>query len=203
VDSQREAPATSPLVDALVELSFAVQAVLTRTAASYNLSVTQLRLLGILRDRTPPMTAIAEHLGLDRSSVTGLVDRAEQRRLVARTPSSDDARVIMVQLTPTGRAIGRQIGADVSVAIEELLEEVPSELRDGLVRVAATVLGDTADRRLQPTERARPPAGRDRSVLTTGSLFGMDGWPDGRAPEPQRCEGPVRGSPRNGRFGHD
>jgi DNA-binding MarR family transcriptional regulator len=140
----------------MVELTFAVQAVLTRTAASYNLSVTQLRLLGILRDRTPAMTAIADHLGLDRSSVTGLVDRAEQRGLVARIPSSDDARVIMVQLTPTGRAIGRQIGADVSLAIEELLEEVPLELRDNLVQLAATVLGDSADQRLQPAGPAGP-----------------------------------------------
>jgi DNA-binding MarR family transcriptional regulator len=52
---------------------------LTRIAAEHDLSVTQLGMLGILRDRTPTMAQIADYLELDRSSVSGLVDRAERR----------------------------------------------------------------------------------------------------------------------------
>ncbi len=128
------------LVDSLVELSFAVHAILTRASARYDLSVTQLRLLGILRDRTPPMTAIAEHLGLDPSSVTGLVDRAERRGLVARTPSTDDARVTMVRTTPAGRATMRQLGSAITTEIDVLVARVPKADRDHLVRVAGLVL---------------------------------------------------------------
>ena len=132
---------TSDLVDALVQLSFAVQEVLARASAQHNLSVTQLRLLGILRDRTPPMTAIADHLGLDRSSVTGLVDRAERRGLVARTTSAHDARVTIVSATATGLDVARQLAATVTTDIEALVRHVPRAERNRIVRVAIAVLG--------------------------------------------------------------
>jgi MarR family transcriptional regulator, lower aerobic nicotinate degradation pathway regulator len=140
MDTTSEAGVTSDLVDSLVQLSFAVQDVLSRVAAEHGLSVTQLRLLGILRDRTPPMTAIADHLGLDRSSVTGLVDRAEGRGLVARTTSKDDARVTLVKVTPAGFRIGGQVAALVTDQIESLLDRVPPIDRGCFVRVARSVL---------------------------------------------------------------
>ncbi|GHF33280.1 hypothetical protein FHX82_005262 [Amycolatopsis bartoniae] len=48
-------------------------------AAEHELSVVQLRLLGVLRDRRPGMLELGAHLGLDKSSMTGLVSRAEKR----------------------------------------------------------------------------------------------------------------------------
>jgi DNA-binding MarR family transcriptional regulator len=126
-------------VDATVQLSFAVQAVLTRIAAEYELSVTQLRLLGILRDRSPSMAALAAHLGLDRSSVTGLIDRAERRALVARGRSATDARVVTVSMTAEGRDLGLRIQRAVEVGITEILEAVPSADVAALVRIAMTL----------------------------------------------------------------
>jgi DNA-binding MarR family transcriptional regulator len=138
--AKRGAVPTSELVDSLVQLTFTIHAVLTRVAAAHDVSVTQLRLLGILRDRTPAMTALAEHLGLDRSSVTGLVDRAAQRGLVARTTSPIDARVTTVGITPQGRRVIRQIGDTVSNEIESLVGHIPSRERDCVVRLAQSVL---------------------------------------------------------------
>lgn len=126
-------------VDATVQLSFAVQAVLTRIAAEYELSVTQLRLLGILRDRSPSMAALATHLGLDRSSVTGLIDRAERRALVARGRSATDARVVTVSMTAEGRDLGLRIQRAVEGGITEVLEAVPSSDVAALVRIAMTL----------------------------------------------------------------
>jgi DNA-binding MarR family transcriptional regulator len=136
---KRDTALTSELVDALVELSFAVHDVLTRASAEFDLSVTQLRLFGMLRDRKPPMTAIAEHLGLDRSSVTGLVDRAERRGLVARTTSPNDARVTVVSATPAAFAVGRRVAAKVSTEIEALAGHVPGAERDSIVRLATAI----------------------------------------------------------------
>ena len=127
---------TTPTVDALVQVSFVVLGVLTRVSAEHDLSVTQLRLLGILRDRTPSMAAIAAFLGLDRSSVTGLVDRAERRGIVARTPSTDDARVITVALTDSGRQLGRLLTSSIGRDIEELLRGTSATDRARLVRLA-------------------------------------------------------------------
>ncbi len=142
---------TSELVDSLVQLSFAVHDVLARVSADHDLSVTQLRLLSILRDRTPPMTAIAEHLGLDPSSVTGLVDRAERRGLVSRATSTRDARVTIVSATAAGLELGAQLAATVTTGIEALVAGVPGTERDCIVQVAAAILDARGGRAVAPT----------------------------------------------------
>jgi MarR family transcriptional regulator, lower aerobic nicotinate degradation pathway regulator len=135
-----DSASTPELVDSLVQLSFAIQDVLARASAEHGLSVTQLRLLGILRDRTPPMTAIAEYLGLDRSSVTGLVGRAEQRGLVSRTVATHDARVTIVSVTSKGRRVGNQVASIVATEIDALVRRVSTTERDSLIRMAGSVL---------------------------------------------------------------
>src|SRR5690242_19489411 len=96
------------IVDALAQLSFLVQGELARIAAGRELSIIQLRLLGALRDRTPGMQELARHLGLDKSSVTGLVTRAERRGLVQRSPAAHDGRIVQVSLTPRGQELVRE-----------------------------------------------------------------------------------------------
>lgn len=96
-----EAPG-SELIEALGAVAFAVMAALTRVAAEHELSLTQLRMIGILRGRQMTITELAQALGLDRSSVSGLVDRTETRGLVQRRPNPDDARSVHVTLSQDG-----------------------------------------------------------------------------------------------------
>src|ERR1700712_2198234 len=90
------------LRDALVQMSFEVMGRLTQLAAEEGMSLTQLRVLGVLRDRRPRMADLARGLGLDRSSVTGLIDRSQARGLVERVPEEGDGRVVRVALTADG-----------------------------------------------------------------------------------------------------
>src|ERR1700745_2857594 len=99
--SSRPGGQLSP-VDGLAQLSFVIQGMLERRAAGHDLSMAQVRLLGVLRDRTPTMNELARLLGLDKSSMTGLVDRAERRGLVARVPSATDRRGGVGSLTDEG-----------------------------------------------------------------------------------------------------
>jgi MarR family transcriptional regulator, lower aerobic nicotinate degradation pathway regulator len=101
----------SDTVDALAQLSFLVQGTLAKRAAAHDVSMIQTRLLGILRDRTPTMQELARLLELDKSSITGLVDRAEKRGLVQRMPSATDRRAICVSLTPAGRRLISEVSA--------------------------------------------------------------------------------------------
>src|ERR1700753_903384 len=96
-------------VDGLFQLSFLLQARLTRIAADPDLSVIQVRLLGILRDREPGMLELARYLGLEKSSLSGLIDRAESRDLVERVPSTDDRRSSAIRITARGRKLTRAI----------------------------------------------------------------------------------------------
>src|SRR5262245_18594032 len=84
------------LVDALAQAAFVTMAVLNTLAAENDLSLTQLRVCGILRDRRLRMAGLAGYLGLEKSTMTGLVDRAEKRGLLARAPSPEDGRAIEV-----------------------------------------------------------------------------------------------------------
>ncbi|HEX4402515.1 MAG TPA: MarR family transcriptional regulator [Galbitalea sp.] len=139
MDRESAGAMTSPAVDALVQLSFAVQLVLTRAAADHDLSVTQLRLLGILRDRTPSMAEIADYLELDRSSVSGLVDRAESRGLVSRRTADHDARVTLVELTSHGLTLGARIAESVSSELDALLAAASAADRASIEKLAASV----------------------------------------------------------------
>lgn len=92
------------LVESLSAVAFAVTGALTKLAAQHDLSLTQVRMIGLLRDRSLTITQLADALGLDRSSVSGLVDRTEKRGLVERTPNTADARSVLVTVSPDGAA---------------------------------------------------------------------------------------------------
>jgi len=127
-------------VDGLAQLSFVVQGMLERRAAEHGLSIIQARLLGVLRDRKPTMNELARLLGLDKSSVTGLVDRAERRGLVARVPSITDRRAVLVRLTDDGRALVSQAAACFETDVMTMLGGLPVRDRDALSRLVSRVL---------------------------------------------------------------
>ena len=105
--------ASVDVLDSLVQASFTVIALLSQVAAEHDLSLTQLRVLAILRDREPKMAELASHLGLERSSVSGLIDRAVRRGLVRRDTSSDDGRAVRVSLTPDGQRLASLLAEQI------------------------------------------------------------------------------------------
>jgi DNA-binding MarR family transcriptional regulator len=52
-----------------------------------------------------PMSRLAEFLDVSLSNATGLIDRMAERGLIERTRLEDDRRVVLIGLTPAGRAI--------------------------------------------------------------------------------------------------
>jgi DNA-binding MarR family transcriptional regulator len=113
------------LVDALVQASFVVMATLNTIGAENDLSLTQLRVLGILRDRRPRMAELADHLGLKKSTMSGLIDRAERRGLVARAASADDQRATEVFLTSEGAKLVKRGRARLAAALAPLCRRLP------------------------------------------------------------------------------
>jgi DNA-binding MarR family transcriptional regulator len=128
------------IVDALARLSFLVQGVLTGIAAAQDLSVTQMRLLGILRDREPGMQELAGHLGLDKSSVSGLVDRAEKRGLVVRVPGAQDRRAVIVTMTAAGRALMTSLEQAATARLTALVAPLTAAQERTLAGLATKVV---------------------------------------------------------------
>ena len=127
-------------VDGLAQLSFVIMGLLERRAAGHDLSLAQVRLLGVLRDRTPTMHELARLLGLDKSSTTGLVDRAERRGLVVRVPSATDRRSMRVSLTDDGRSVVSRAAAGFEDDVSAMLGLLTARDRDTLTRLISRLL---------------------------------------------------------------
>src|SRR5271166_925457 len=129
------------LRDSLVQVSFAVIAVLSRVAAEQDLSLTQLRVLGILRDRQPTMAELASYLGLERSTVSGLIDRAVQRGLVQKDADPTDGRSVRVSLTEPARRLESPMIAEIGELMAPLTDRLNTSERKRLTDLLAKLLG--------------------------------------------------------------
>jgi DNA-binding MarR family transcriptional regulator len=86
------------------------------------------------------MNELARFLGLDKSSVTGLVDRAERRGLVTRVPSTTDRRAVLVSLTDEGRSFVSQAAAAFEADVSAQLARLPPRERETLARIVSRLL---------------------------------------------------------------
>jgi MarR family transcriptional regulator, lower aerobic nicotinate degradation pathway regulator len=132
------------LRDALAQISFALMAVLTEVAAEYDLSLTQLRVLGILRDREPAMADLATFTGLERSTISGLIDRAVQRGLVTKTADPHDGRSVRVALTDAARGLIPEITAAIGDRITPLTGRLSTVEQQRLTALLTKALGSAS-----------------------------------------------------------
>jgi DNA-binding MarR family transcriptional regulator len=128
------------IVDGLVQLSFLVQGILGRVAADYDVSIIQARLIGILRDRELGMAQLSRVLNLDKSSTTGLVDRAEGRGLVRRRTVPGDGRAVHVVLTAKGEKLAKAFAAEVGEQVHAAVEVLSQTKRRQLSLLASQVV---------------------------------------------------------------
>jgi len=129
------------VVDALVQAAFMTMAVLNKVGADNDLSLTQLRVLAILRDRRLRMTALADYLGLEKSTMTGLVDRAEKKGLLERAPNAGDGRAVDVFLSPGGAELAERLYAQVGRALSPMTSELDPGRQRQLQELLERMLG--------------------------------------------------------------
>ncbi len=142
VDPTREHVAhdQTELVDFLVQTSFVTMAALNKIGAGQNLSLSQLRVLGILRDRRLKMTELADFLGLDKSTMSGLVDRAEKRGLLTRAPNPHDGRATDVVLSAGGAELAAQVSGEVADSLSPMTGTLTSADRRRLTSLLERLL---------------------------------------------------------------
>jgi DNA-binding MarR family transcriptional regulator len=112
------------LADALVTTSFVTMAVINKIGAENDLSLSLIRVLGILSDRRPRMTELADYLGLEKQTMSGLIARAETRGLVARAPNEEDGRATDVFLTGEGSRLVKRLHVQGQQALAPLIEQL-------------------------------------------------------------------------------
>ena len=73
--------------------------------------------------------------------MTTQVRRLEEAGLVSRTVDPDDARAVLISITPQGVATLAQVRADRGNAIDPFLEELDSSDRDTLAAAVEIMRG--------------------------------------------------------------
>jgi DNA-binding MarR family transcriptional regulator len=86
------------------------------------------------------MAQLARVLHLDKSSITGLVDRAEGRGLVRRTAVPGDGRAVHVVLTPKGEKLAQAFAAEVEEQLHAAVEVLSDTKRKKLSVLATEVV---------------------------------------------------------------
>ncbi|MGN9844575.1 MarR family winged helix-turn-helix transcriptional regulator [Nonomuraea sp. H19] len=133
--------------EALVRLAHLVQQVFAEVSREHELTPQQAQLLCVLIGGPVGMTELTRALHLEKSSLTGLVDRAEKRGLVARTRDARDRRACRITLTRDGERVARVAHDAVTERLEALAGEMPQEHRDLL----ASAIGGILARHPSPT----------------------------------------------------
>ena len=133
-------PTDAAVADALVQLSFVLQGVLTRLAEEHGLSSTQLRMLAVLEDREIGMQRLARILEIEKSSLSGLVDRAERRGLVTRVPVAGNRRATHVLLTGEARSLITAVRGRVEQELAALSSGLATDQRATLVVAVRSLL---------------------------------------------------------------
>jgi len=105
-------------------------------------SLVHLNVMMILgADGAQTMSQLAEALDVSQASATGIVDRMEQRGLIARQGDPDDRRVTRVDLTDRGRQAIERLGAQRRDKLSRLLDDLTDD------ELQAFLIGSRAMRR--------------------------------------------------------
>jgi DNA-binding MarR family transcriptional regulator len=99
------------LAATLMRVHRQVRTLLGTVAHEFDLTVQQVEMLCVLRDRQPSFRELAELLGCDKTNITGLADRLVRRGLVTRQVDETDRRVARLRLTDEGRGFESKIKA--------------------------------------------------------------------------------------------
>ena len=129
---QAESGESAGLATALIRLCFVVQRSFGDASRRQGLTPQHAQLLGVLARGPVGMAELGEALNLEKSSLTGLIDRAEARALVARVRDDSDRRTCRVALTESGAELVVRFRDDVSRELNALAADLPEGTRDDL-----------------------------------------------------------------------
>ena len=96
----------------------------------YSITSAQLNCLLTLYENGPlPPSKISRHMMVNSSTVTGVIDRLEQKKLVRRQRNSPDRRIINIQLTSDGKKMAEVAPPPIQQRVVDGLQQMsPNEL---------------------------------------------------------------------------
>jgi DNA-binding MarR family transcriptional regulator len=104
-------------------------------------SEAQFNILWLLKYADGPLTQrdISERLVVDKSNITGLIDRMGKAGLVARHPVAGDRRSYHVQMTARGRKLMDRMDPAYDRRVQEVIGGLTAAEQDELLRLTEKV----------------------------------------------------------------
>jgi DNA-binding MarR family transcriptional regulator len=124
----------------LFQLACLVQGTYARVSERHDLTPVQARLLCILADGPRGMAELARCFEVEKAALTGLIDRAERRGLVKRSPMPGDRRALRVTPTDTGRRAAAAFHAAVNAELSNLLAPLSPHDREHFCNTMTEIL---------------------------------------------------------------
>ncbi len=121
----------------------------------FNVSAPQVATLLALFDEGPlPPSLIARHIMVNASTVTGIIDRLEQKGLVVRLRNSPDRRIVTVELTESGRSLAENAPPPIQQKMVEGLSRLGDKDMDSIVQslTRLTEMVDAQDLEVETVE---------------------------------------------------
>ena len=111
----------------------------------HSISAAQLNcLLALFENGSLPPSQIAKYMLVKSSTVTGVVDRLEQKGLARRMRNSPDRRIVTIELTEIGNHLAENAPPPIQQKIVDGLKKISEEEIDEIV-FALTKLTDMLD----------------------------------------------------------
>lgn len=110
----------------------AVKKSIEKDIRSYGLNPTEFAVLELIYNKgEQPIQRIGEKVLIASSSITYVVDKLEKKKLLLRTPSPEDRRIIYASITEEGRSLMDEIFPIHSLQIQKILGGLdPKEKED-------------------------------------------------------------------------
>jgi DNA-binding MarR family transcriptional regulator len=108
----------------------------------YQISAAQLNCILTLYEYGPlPPSKIAQHMMVKSSTVTGVVDRLENKGLAERLRNSPDRRMITIQLTPAGKKLAENAPPPIQQKIIDGLKQTEKAKKEEIVNALNMLTG--------------------------------------------------------------
>ena len=106
---KRESPQVGTIIDDLRRLFQVINALSKRAVRNTGLTGPQLWAIKTISESSPiPVSDLARRMHLHPATVVGILDRLAKRDFIKRTRSTEDRRVVMIELTASGNDLVRR-----------------------------------------------------------------------------------------------
>jgi DNA-binding MarR family transcriptional regulator len=130
------------LAEGLIDAAHQVLHLFADAGRAHRLSQQQVELIcAVIVRESVRMSDLGRVLHVEKSGLSNLVDRLEQRGLVTRYGDPDDRRATRVALTDEGTATAMTIYHDVTGHVSELVADIPHNQRRATLAAVRAMSG--------------------------------------------------------------